>query len=617
MRWRKKERDRVAIAAPNKQMKWMNRARSEQLSTAHEKKGSIFEKFLFYLIFGCVLTSVIAVLVYLLTGASVHARRIADEMLPRAESMSRLATRLQSGQISYDSFLDFTLKEQLGTRVYIFDENATLIAYTTENSQVNVPVSQTILGYGKQVVESGEQLVSTKWRSMDGVVVGVTIVDNLQRVTGAILMSRPSYEVYSSLMSFVRALMLSSLIASVFMIIPAYIISRRLTYPIRSMTRASAAMASGNFSVRADESRDDEIGQLGVALNNLSMQLQQNISNLILARNRLHVILDGLHEGVIALEADHSLIYKNQAACQLLHACDDEELEKALAPVFSLCDDVRTSGVSKTQTLDLSDQKLLLVVTLSQETNELAPGTVIVVQDVTAAERLEQTRRDYVANVSHELRTPIASIRSLAEALNDGLVKKEDDQSRYYGYILRESMRLTRLINDLLELSRLQSGAVALEKSDFHLDGVISEVVEQTSLVASYSGIRIQEQWNCEKPLLVHSNNDRIEQVLIALVDNAIKFASDEGEIILDVKKSEEDARAIVSVMNTGHIPEQHLPHLFERFYKADVSHTDSGTGLGLAIVHEILTHLGETIEAQNEGEYAVFRFTVELAQSV
>ena len=576
-----------------------------------ERSGSIFEKFLFYLIFGCVLTSMIGVLVYLLTGAAVHAKRIADEMLPRAESMSRLATRLQSGQISYDSFLDFTLKEQQGTRVYIFDKDANLIAYTVDSFNSNAPVSETIKSFGKQVIESGEQMVSTKWRSVDGVVVGVTIEDNMQRVTGAILMSRPSYEVYSSLMSFIRALILSSLIASICMVFPAYFMSRRMAKPILSMTRASAAMASGNFSIRADENRDDEIGLLGVALNNLSTQLQRNISDLVLARNRLNMILDGLHEGVIALEADGGLIYRNQAALQLLGVDSDLELMNAIDLALSLCAKVLSDGSSQSITMEVGERKLLLVISLSQETSELAPGTVIVLQDVTATERLEQTRKDYVANVSHELRTPIASIRSLAEALNDGLVKKEDDRSRYYGYILRESMRLTRLINDLLELSRLQSGAIALEKTQFSLDGVISEVVEQTSLVASYSGIRIQEKWRAEKPLPVFSNRDRIEQVLIALIDNAIKFASDDGVIILDVQKDAAGKRALVSIKNTGHIPEQHLPHLFERFYKADVSHTEGGTGLGLAIVHEILTHLGESIEAANEGDFAVFRFTV------
>lgn len=588
--------------------------RREERTAPMEKRGSIFEKFLFYLIFGCVLTSAIGVLVYLFTGASVHARRIADEMLPRAESMARLAARLQSGQVSYDSFLDFTLKEQQGTKVYIFDEDANLIAYTSDGFSAGEQVNDSILNYGKQVVTTGEQLVSTKWRSEDGVVVGVAIQDNMQRVTGAILMARPSFEVYSSLMSFVRALILSSIIAALAMILPAYFVSRRMTNPIRSMTLASAAMANGNFSVQADESRDDEIGQLGAALNRLSRELKRNISDLILARNRLHMILDGLHEGVIALEADNKLIYKNQAACQLMGACDEKDLLSRLTSVLPLCQRVRQSGKSERMMLESGENKLLLIVSLSQETTEVAPGTVIVAQDITAAERLEQTRKDYVANVSHELRTPIASIRSLAETLNDGLVKAEEDRSRYYGYILRESMRLTRLINDLLELSRLQSGAVALECSEFHLDGVLAEVAEQMSLVASYSGIRIINDWDCLRPLTVRSNRDRMEQVLIALIDNAIKFASDEGVIRLETRLSENGGHAEIAIKNTGHIPEEHLPHLFERFYKADTSHTEGGTGLGLAIVHEILSHLGETIEAKNEGEYAVFRFTVTLA---
>ena len=184
-------------------MKHMHLRHKQKTAASNEKTGSIFEKFLFYLVFGCVLTSVIAVLVYLFAGASVHARRIADEMIPRAESMSRLATRLQSGQISYDSFMDFTLKEQQGTRVYIFDENAKLIAYTSENGKIDQYISQSILDYGTKVVTTGQQVVSTKWRSADGVVVGVPITDNMQRVTGAILMTRPSIEVYSSLMSFV------------------------------------------------------------------------------------------------------------------------------------------------------------------------------------------------------------------------------------------------------------------------------------------------------------------------------------------------------------------------------------------------------------------------------
>ncbi len=578
------------------------------------KKGTIFQKILLLLTGASVLTAILAVMVYTLTGAGVHATRISEEMLPRARSVARLAAKLQTGQVSYDSFLDLALKGQQGTRVYIFDSDANLIAYTTDNNSKS-ETSDSVLAYGEEVVETGEEQVSTKWRSTDGIVVAVPITDNLGRITGAVVMSRPTDEVYSSMLSFIRALVLSCLIASVLIVIPAYFASRHMSNPIRSMMRASMAMAGGDFSVQADENREDEIGQLGVALNHLSGQLRMTISDLVLARNRLHMILDGLHEGVVALEADNTVVYRNHAAYQLLDAADDRELIGALAPALPLCRDVLGGSEPKSVTADSGEKKLLFVVSLSQENSEMAPGTVVVIQDVTAAERLEQTRRDYVANVSHELRTPIASIRSLAETLNDGLVKKEEDRSRYYGYILRESLRLSRLINDLLELSRLQSGAVALEKKPFDLCSAVGEVAERMEIAAFDSGIQIKTVRNCPDKVTVFSNRDRIEQTLVALLDNAIKFASDEGTIVIEVSLSADGKSAHVAIKNTGHIDENHLPHLFERFYKADAAHSEGGTGLGLAIVQEVLAHLGETIEATNEGEYAVFRFSVALLQ--
>lgn len=573
--------------------------------------GTIFSRFLFLLTCASMLTAVLAIGVYALTGAGVHAKRIADELLPRARSMARLASRLQTGQLSYDAFIDFSIKGQQGTRVYIFDDDAKLVAYTAD--PYNMAVSDSIRRSGRQIVETGRETVSTRWRSADGIVVGVAITDNLERVTGAVVMSRPTVEVYASMLGFIRALALSCLIAAVFMVAPAYLASRRMSNPILSMMRASVAMAGGDFSVHADESRDDELGQLGAALNHLSGRLRANISDLVLARNRLHVILDGLGEGVVALGAGGDLLYGNPAALALFGAADDGALLTALAPAQSLCEAALSGAGTQSAVIAHGERKLHLTVSVSQETSDMAPGTVIVVQDVTASERLEQTRRDYVANVSHELRTPISSIRSLAETLEDGLVKTEEDRSRYYGYILRESLRLSRLIDDLLELSRLQSGAAAPGKSAFDLCAVVGEVAEQMRIAASYSGIRIKTALTCDAALVAHSNRDRVEQVLVALLDNAIKFASDEGTIVVDVSRAGDGARAIVSVKNTGHIEEKHLPHLFERFYKADAAHSAGGTGLGLAIVQEVLHQLGESIEAANEGEYAVFRFTLAL----
>ena len=232
---------------------------------------------------------------------------------------------------------------------------------------------------------------------------------------------------------------------------------------------------------------------------------------------------------------------------------------------------------------------------------------IILIQDVTESERLEQTRRDYVANVSHELKTPIASIRSLAETLSDGMVKNDNDKVRYYEYILRESMRLSRLIDDLLELSRLQSGSIALTKQSFYLEGMIESVSERMKLIADDSEIRLEY----EESVLpsAYSNPDRIEQALVSLTDNAIKYSDDGG--MIRIHAIEKPEHIIVEVRNTGHVNESDLPHLFERFYKADKSHTGLGTGLGLAITKEVLELLGESISVKNDAGEVVFAFTV------
>ena len=214
--------------------------------------------------------------------------------------------------------------------------------------------------------------------------------------------------------------------------------------------------------------------------------------------------------------------------------------------------------------------------------------------------QLEQTRRDYVANVSHELRTPIASIRSLAETLNDGIVTDEQERSRYYGYILRESSRMSALINDLLELSRLQSGSVALVCEPFDLNKLLREVTEDMALTASYSGITLTYT-ETELPLCF-SNADRIRQVLVALIDNAVKYAPDDSFVTVSAVPQNKTLR--VSVKNVGTIAQEDITHLFERFYKADKAHSGKGTGLGLAIAKEIITRLDGTIGVRNvEGE--------------
>jgi signal transduction histidine kinase len=224
--------------------------------------------------------------------------------------------------------------------------------------------------------------------------------------------------------------------------------------------------------------------------------------------------------------------------------------------------------------------------------------------------RLEQTRRDYVANVSHELRTPIASVRAMGETLRDGMARTDEKKMLFYNNIVRESMRLSRLVDDLLELSRLQAGTEAMQKTHFDLREILQNVSDIYGQRAAQTEIAFTVAADISKPIQVYSNLDRVEQVLVILLDNAEKHTPAGGEIKLAVTPAA--GKIEVAVENNGEaIPPEDLPYLFERFYKVDKSHSGGGTGLGLSIANEIMKGLGETIYAETVEGGVRFAFTL------
>ncbi|HCC35485.1 MAG TPA: hypothetical protein DEQ02_07570 [Ruminococcaceae bacterium] len=226
------------------------------------------------------------------------------------------------------------------------------------------------------------------------------------------------------------------------------------------------------------------------------------------------------------------------------------------------------------------------------------------------SERLEQTRRDYVANVSHELRTPIASIRAMGETLRDGMAKTEEKRQLFYNNIVRESLRLSRLVDDLLELSRLQAGKTAMQKSRFDLREVLQDIADGYGHLARDAGLEFAVRAEMSAPVLVSSNADRVEQVLVVLMDNAIKHTQENGRITLSCEKVKEGFT--VGVSNTGNrISAEDIPFLFERFYTVDKAHSGGGNGLGLSIAREIIRGLDEEIWAESDEHETSILFTL------
>ena len=386
---------------------------------------------------------------------------------------------------------------------------------------------------------------------------------------------------------------------------------------IARLRDVAVAMAEGDLEARADDAAPDEVGQLGKAVNNLSDQLSRNLYMLIVERNRLRNMLNGLSEAIVAIDAQGEITHTNPALDKFftrqklaLHLPDPR---MKLIPDQSIWEDfdrVIRTGEAATRTLNSRDMILSITITPIVDEIGAIAGAVGLFSDITQSERLEKTRRDYVSNVSHELRTPLTAMRALIEPLKEGMVTEEADRQRYYDIILREIMRLSRLINDQLELSRLQSGTLSIEKSVMRLDDLVYDVCDRYNTIAKEHGLELRIDTDFAQCPTVYANADRVEQMLIILLDNAIKY-TEEGSVA--VSADWDDNRVVIHVKDTGiGIDESDLPYVFDRFYKVDKAHSGKGSGLGLSIAKELLKRMDEEIWVESvKGEGTEFSFTV------
>ncbi|MBP7402527.1 MAG: PAS domain-containing protein [Clostridia bacterium] len=450
------------------------------------------------------------------------------------------------------------------------------------------------------------------------VVLGTPVVVN-NYILGAVFLVTPMREMTAALSGLLRTLLLSSLASAFLMVLPAYYFSKRLLNPLHEMKNVATALSNGNFEIRANRRYRGEFSELATAFNNLADNLSDSIAALSLERTRLRQVIDGITEGIVAVDSQGRVTHVNPAVRRMFGAGAQDRLERpSVIPdpgIWTDFDQAMAGNVARSWDIPYADRTIRVSVTPLVDEDGTAAGAVGLFRDVTESQRLEQTRRDYVANVSHEMRTPLTAMRALVEPLSDGMVTAEGDRQRYYGMILSEVTRLTRLINDMLELSRLQAGTVSMSKTDESLRDLLDEVADKYAGVAEEAGIRFLPAFADQPDIPVRINRDRIVQILVILLDNAVKYTPDGGAITLDCGRM--DGRAFVRVSDTGiGISPEDLPHVFERFYKADKSRRPtSGTGLGLSIAREILDALGERITVESApGEGTAFTFTLALS---
>jgi two-component system sensor histidine kinase VicK len=356
---------------------------------------------------------------------------------------------------------------------------------------------------------------------------------------------------------------------------------------------------------------NDEIGQLGEAFNHMTVRLREALSLNEEENEKLTSVLSNMSDGVIATDERGIVIVLNRRAMQMLRV-DDSAVGEDVGKLLHLSpDQVRQYMADQEQTVIISlempdngEEPLIVRVTFTpvHRRGQGITGVIAVLQDVTEQEKMEKSRREFVANVSHELRTPLTTIKSYAEALEDGAADDLQLRQRFIGVIRNETERMIRLVTDLLHLSRLDSKQAILRKLVTDMAEMLEDVVDRFSFQMRQKSIRHRVIVDKGVPP-VALDRDQIDQVLDNLVSNAIKYTPDGGFIEIRACLAGPDTVQISIQDNGIGIPKKDLGRIFERFYRVDKARSRSmgGTGLGLSIAREIIKAHGGSIEIDSE----------------
>ncbi len=440
------------------------------------------------------------------------------------------------------------------------------------------------------------------------------------KVEGVIRLSMPLSEIELISNHLKKLLKYSLLFAFVVAIIISFIASIFISQPIKKMSLLTKNIAKGDFSKRVLKSTNDELGDLANAFNYMTEQIKLKINEVNLNKSRFEAILLSMFEGVMVVDIKGTILLMNRALKDLLQVKNEFVNKKPLEvlrniEIQEIVDNtlkLKQGVESREISVLFPEEKILLVHATPVVRENETEGAVLVFHDITNLRELEKIRKDFVANVSHELRTPVASIKGYAETLLDGALEDKNNAKDFLKIIYTDIDRLARLIDDLLNLSRIESGKFKMNLQLCAIAPIIKRVVSGLNKQARDKSITIKTSIP-KKPGSLLIDETRIAQVLFNLIDNAIKYTQDGGDISLSV--DEKNGFIQVNIADTGcGIAQEHIPRLFERFYRVDKARSRElgGTGLGLAIVkHIIQAHQGEVFVQSTLGQGSVFSFTL------
>ena len=531
----------------------------------------------------------------------IYSAALFDAVTDNLRDAERLFSRYRAGEESQEA-LRAAVNPALngdGAFYMLLGENRQVLAYTEAAAPIFAG------GTLNTLLDAADREDSAVVRSQLN---GKTALLAGQKVAGGYVLAGKAMRVFfSASFSFRNRMLISMGVLLLGMLAVSTVSAYRAVRPARIITEMAGRLTEGEQVLLPENLPGDEMREIAGALNYMSRTVARAIADLKDEKETMALILEGLNEGILAVDGKGRILHENAAAWRLLGG---QETEASRAVMEALRADKPQDHWDNKYTV--GNRVLYYAVSRLPGKNKNR-GTVALIRDITEQERLERTRYDYVANISHELRTPLASIRGLGEGLRDGLVAEEADRQRYYNIIVGEVTRLSRLVNDLLELSSLQSNPAAFETERVDPNELIYDLHDRNDSLFTEKQIDFVRSLP-EDPLPdIQSNEDRLSQVLTIFLDNARKYTPQGGEVTLGAERTEEGVRFFVKDTGIG-MDEETQRLAFERFHQAERGRSDQGSGLGLSIAREVLQKMGVSIQLKSApGEGSEFSFVIGL----
>lgn len=443
---------------------------------------------------------------------------------------------------------------------------------------------------------------------------------NSSQLVGVLYARANMKSVYSTINNIMGIFVIASLAAMVLGLGIAIIIARAITRPIEEMKQQTQRIARGDYAGQVRVYSDDELGQLAKAINNLSIRVEESQESTEAERRRLDSVLSHMSDGVIATDRRGNITIINETASDFMDVTAEKAIGNSILDILKIRDDYSLRDLIENQDelmLDFSSNERDLILnayfSLIQRESGFISGLVCVLHDVTEQQKIDNDRKQFVSNVSHELRTPLTSLRSYIEALSDGAWKDPEVAPGFLKVTQEETDRMIRMINELLSLSRMDSGTTRVDMELVNINEMFNYVLDRFDMIlkkddnpAKYYTIKREFT---KRDLWVEIDTDKFTQVLDNIMNNAIKYSPDGG--VVTCRLLETHNQVIISISDQGlGIPRADLGHVFDRFFRVDKarSRAQGGTGLGLAISKEVVQMLGGRIWVDSvEGKGSTF----------